>query len=568
MLDTLLLTLLVIVWAFEFFFFFLPLGNERSMVRRLPLITFGILAANTLIYFISLPITVQQDRNRERAFKQLKLFLEDNRDLLLDEKIRDELKTYGLFPKEIAKVEEQMKKRAEEEYKGWLTSATATQLKKELRPLIDEYATADEAHLYNQYGLERDGRWKVYQLVTYSFLHANSRIFGLIFPLHLFFNLITLFAVGFSIEDLWGRDLFLLFYLLGAVVASIPDAVSGTGIIGASGSVSAVMGAFLIRLPRTRIKIAWFSLPLALPMLAFGRKPYGVAKVASYYYLAFFLLNQMLLWWFFNYKMGAGDGVSYRCHLAGFAFGVVFALFMKYTRIEEKYINPKIEAKISFYLMPKIAAALECLDRGESKEAERRLKSLLASYPNNLEILMAMIQLYERMKEYPNLNQAYASLISHHLEKGDKEAALYAYDNLLLAFPDDKVEPHLPAPVWLAICEYLEEVGMEHEAAVEYERFVNCSLDDPLTPQACAQGGEAALASEDYHLAKRLFEKISDERFKDGYAARARLGLEKCNWNLNRGTTGMLQASRLNTGMLNTGALPKSTKPLPFSSDT
>ena len=49
MLDTLLLTTLVIVWAFEFFFFFLPLGNERSMVRRLPLVTFGILAANTLV---------------------------------------------------------------------------------------------------------------------------------------------------------------------------------------------------------------------------------------------------------------------------------------------------------------------------------------------------------------------------------------------------------------------------------------------------------------------------------------------------------------------------------------
>src|SRR5205085_10282017 len=111
--------------------------------------------------------------------------------------------------------------------------------------------------------------------------------------LHLFFNLITLFAVGFSVEDLWGRDLFLLFYLTAAVVASIPDAISGTGLIGASGAVSAIMGAFLVRLPSTKIKLGWVSIPLALPMMAFGKKPFGVAKVASYYYLAFFFLNQL-----------------------------------------------------------------------------------------------------------------------------------------------------------------------------------------------------------------------------------------------------------------------------------
>ena len=521
MLDTLLLTTLVIVWAFEFFFFFLPLGNERSLVRRLPLVTFGILAANTLIYFISLPITVQQDRDRDRAYKQIKLYVEDNRDILVDEKVRDELKSLGLFAKEIARVEDQLKKRSEGEYRSWLLSATATQMKRDLKPLLDDYATADQAHLYNRYGLERDGNWKVYQLVTYSFLHANSRVFGLIFPLHLFFNLITLFAVGFSVEDLWGRNIFLLFYLLSAVAASIPDAVSGTGIIGASGSVSAVMGAFLVRLPRTRIKIGWFSLPLALPMLAFGKKPYGVTKVASYYYLAFFFLNQLLLWWFFNYKMGSGDGVSYRCHLAGFGFGAAFALVMKVARIEERYINPRIEAKISFYLMPKIANALEHLDRGEMEESEKKLKSLLSSYPSNVEILMALVQVYERAKNYAGVNESYAALIHQHLEKGDKEAALYAYDNLLLAFPDDRVEPRLPSIDWLAICEYLEEVEMPHEAAVEYERLVNCSLDDLLASRACAQGGEAAMASEDYELAKRLFEKISDDRCLDSYSARA-----------------------------------------------
>ena len=94
---------------------------------------------------------------------------------------------------------------------SFASAADAVDFTREIKPLLEDYDAADEAHLYNKYGLVRDGKWKMYQLITYSFIHANSRIFGLIFPLHLFFNLITLFAVGFSVEDLWGRDLFLLF---------------------------------------------------------------------------------------------------------------------------------------------------------------------------------------------------------------------------------------------------------------------------------------------------------------------------------------------------------------------
>src|SRR5687767_4236325 len=109
MLDTLLFTLLIIVWAFELVFFFVPLGNERSTVRRLPLITFSILAANTIIYFVGLPVTVQQDREREKASKQIRLFVEDNREILTDESVRARLKEAGLLRKEIDSIEKKLK---------------------------------------------------------------------------------------------------------------------------------------------------------------------------------------------------------------------------------------------------------------------------------------------------------------------------------------------------------------------------------------------------------------------------------------------------------------------------
>ncbi|GEM_PF-1323412 len=537
MLDTILFSLLVIVWLFELLFFFVPMGNEKSLVRRLPLITFAILIVNTAIYFFSLPLTIQQDHERDKAAKRIKLFIEDNRDILADEQVRERVRETGFFRKEIESIEREIEKRPEKEaeYRQWLRSATATQLRHDITPLLNEFDNVDEAHIYNQYGVVRDGKWKVYQLLTYSFIHANSRIFGLIFPLHLFFNLLTLFAVAFTIEDLWGRGLFLGFYLLSAIVASLPDAVNGTGIIGASGAVSAVMGAFLVRLPHTRIKLGWASIPLALPMLAFGKKPYGVTLVKSYYYLAFFFLNQLLLWWFFTYKVGGGDGVSYRCHIAGFIFGVLFAFGLKLSGLEEKVIHPKIEKKIAFHISPKIAAAIELLDKGDIKEAEKRLQTLLETHPHNPEVMMALAQVYERTFNFRKLNEIYSALIRQHLDKDDKEAALYAFDNLLLSFPDDRIEPRIPPDDWMTLCLFLEDVDMRHEAAVEYLRFANCCPDDVLVPRACAQGGEAALATNDMLLAMMLFSKI-DLQGQSSFSARARLGLVQCQSRLKRDT--------------------------------
>jgi membrane associated rhomboid family serine protease len=567
MLDTILFSLLVIVWLFELFFFFVPLGNEKSVVRRLPLITFAILIANTAVYFISLPLTIEQDHEREKAARRIKLFIEDNREILADEQVRERVRETGYFRKEIDSIEREIEKRPEkeEEYRQWLRGATATQLRQEIAPLLDEFDNVDEAHLYNRFGVVRDGKWKVYQLLTYSFIHANSRMFGLIFPLHLFFNLITLFAVAFTIEDLWGRDLFLAFYLLSAIVASIPDAIGGTGIIGASGAVSAVMGAFLVRLPHTRIKLGWVSVPFALPMLAFGRKPYGVTLVKSYYYLAFFFLNQLLLWWFFTYKVGGGDGVSYRCHIAGFLFGALFAFVLKLTHLEEKVFNPKIEKKIAFHISPKIAAAIELLDKGEIKEAEKRLQALLASHPENPEIMMALAQVYERIFNFHKLNEVYTKLIRQHLQYDDKEAALYAYDNLLLAFPDNRIEPQIPPDDWITLCQYLEDVDMRHEAAVEYLRFATRCPDDPLVARACAQGGEASLATNDIMLAIMLFNKI-DLRGQSSFSARARLGLEQCQSRLNRDTGTLARpTTKLTTDVTTVEAETEERKAFTFS---
>ncbi|HJZ69380.1 MAG TPA: rhomboid family intramembrane serine protease, partial [Blastocatellia bacterium] len=368
-------------------------------------------------------------------------------------------------------------------------------------------------------GLALNGNWKPHQLITAAFLHV-----GLI---HLLSNLLFFFAVAFSLEDLWGRGIFLGFYLLGAAVSCLPDIVHPGVVpsVGASGAISAVAGAFLLRLPKTKIKL--LCLHFWWIRLLFGKKPI-VVMVPGYIYLGSYYIAQIVLW-YLDKKAGYVGRVGYSVHIAGCLFGLSFAGLMKLARIEENYIHPKIEAKISFSAAPAVTQALEAMDRGDTLLAERKLRAHLAKQPDDTNALLAAIQVYERTSNFDQLNAMYGRLIRHHLARDDKEAALYAYDSLLTAFPDDNVAPRIAARDWIVVCDYLRESEMNREAAVEYERLVNACGDDPLALRAAIYGGEAALAANDVDRALRLFQKAGAMNAPEQLGVRARAGIEKCN---------------------------------------
>jgi tetratricopeptide (TPR) repeat protein len=266
--------------------------------------------------------------------------------------------------------------------------------------------------------------------------------------------------------------------------------------------------------------------------MLFGRKCYGVAHIPGYVFLAFYFINQLLLWWFFNYKLGISTGVSYKCHIAGFAFGMGVALLLKAAKTEENYIHPKIEAKVSFSATPAVTESLELCDRGAVDQAESKLKAHLARNPEDVSALMALIQVYQKTMNYDGMNSAYSGLIRYYLARRDKEAALYAYDNLLSSFPDDQIDIRLPIRDWLSVCEYLRELDMDPEASVEYERLVSVYPDDHLTLRACVQGGESALSAKLYDRSLRLFEKARSMNPPGHILARIEKGIENCRPNV------------------------------------
>ena len=154
----------------------------------------------------------------------------------------------------------------------------------------------------------RDGR--VLRLFTALFLHADWA--------HLLGNLVFLLIFGLSAERAMGPWRLLALFLLGGAAANLAAAIMiGTPdrlIIGASGAVSALIGAYLALFPGAKLGLV---VPLGL-FLQF-------VKVPAALLIGVWALLQLV----FTFTGPAFGAVAWSAHLAGFAFGGAFALIAK-----------------------------------------------------------------------------------------------------------------------------------------------------------------------------------------------------------------------------------------------
>ena len=157
---------------------------------------------------------------------------------------------------------------------------------------------------------EEDDSGLSYRLITSAFVHDGW--------LHLIGNMLFLWLVGAALEDRWGRWRFALFYALGAIAATYAFKLTYSGdqttLVGASGAVSASMGAFLVYFYRTEITLWYFIMYRT-----------GTFRLAAYVALPIWLADQFLM---ASLDRGIGvQSVAYAAHIGGFAFGFAAAIF-------------------------------------------------------------------------------------------------------------------------------------------------------------------------------------------------------------------------------------------------
>ncbi|MFJ4831038.1 rhomboid family intramembrane serine protease [Streptomyces sp. NPDC088747] len=151
--------------------------------------------------------------------------------------------------------------------------------------------------------------------------------------LHLLGNMLFFYVFGVMTEERMGHVEFALFYLgcgcLALVGYAVANAESEQTLVGASGAISAVLGAFLYLFPKARVTSLFpflFFLPLRFP--AWLVLPFWVA-----------------LQWLAASRVSAGPGVAYLAHLVGFSLGFAYAWvrFGRTTTVKAPAVAPEGE---------------------------------------------------------------------------------------------------------------------------------------------------------------------------------------------------------------------------------
>jgi len=151
-------------------------------------------------------------------------------------------------------------------------------------------------------------------LLSYQFLHGGFW--------HLVSNMWFLYIFGDNVEDRMGHTRYFMFYLLSGVSGGLLQILLGqtatSPMIGASGAVAGILGAYLILFPRARV--VTFVPIFFLPWLV---------KIPAVIYLGLYFISQ-----FSNaltgLSMAAGGGIAYWAHVGGFLAG--FALVRRFSR--------------------------------------------------------------------------------------------------------------------------------------------------------------------------------------------------------------------------------------------
>ena len=128
---------------------------------------------------------------------------------------------------------------------------------------------------------------------------------------HLAANMWSLFLFGNNVEDAYGRFGYLLLYLISGVVATVGFVVlnpqTTVPLVGASGAIAGVMGAYLVLFPRARVVSVFpllFFIPFTIPAVWF-----------------------LLFWFAGQFAFTAADtGIAWEAHVTGFLFGMLVTL--------------------------------------------------------------------------------------------------------------------------------------------------------------------------------------------------------------------------------------------------
>jgi len=276
----------------------------------------------------------------------------------------------------------------------------------------------------------------LWQFITYAFLHGSL--------MHILGNMFFLYIFGNNVNDRLGNIGYLCFYLAGGIFSAVGHilaaSLSGTGVatpvLGASGAVAAVTGAYMVLFPQTLITIVYWFIFI------------GTMEIPAFYLIVFKMI------FIDNIIVRSAQHVAYDAHLAGYAFGILSILALLATKlipphhfdlwaiIRRKYLHHQYSSMVN---------------ESTSSFGGRVSKKIRVKEVKN-----------PRQKQKEEKIALLRSDIQARINQSNLSAACDLYLDL------QKIDPQTPLPrqTQLDIANQLMTIGNWHEAAGAYEKFL------------------------------------------------------------------------------------------------
>jgi len=343
----------------------IPIGHDQATVRRMPWVTFGIIGLCVIAFVYTLIAPGDEQAVVEAEVRAVAYFI-DHSYLEMD----PQLKGFRYYS---------MRQSLEDDSTPQPKAGQLRAEQETLDGLTEQYFGARNRLPFWRWGLV-PADMKAVNLITHTFIHVGF--------LHLFGNLFIFYLVAPAVEDAWGRPLFAVFYLLSGVAAALvfvaryPNLMEP--LIGASGAVAGVMGAFAVRYWNSRITFFYFVWMIRIYQGTFSAPAWIMLGLWAVGELAF----AMGIWAFFSVA-DLGD-VGFLAHVGGFVFGVGFAFLVDSLRIEQRFIEPIHDRVEIVHDSAAVETLVEFARQGRVEEALRGFETLLAERPNDAEAAAAM----------------------------------------------------------------------------------------------------------------------------------------------------------------------------------
>jgi membrane associated rhomboid family serine protease len=426
-----------------------PIKHENMAARRWPVITFSLILLNVLIFLCTHRAMDRQDDALWPVELHLLVLSARHPELTISPKAKQVVAYFQASdPTDWAEMQSPNFKAIDDWDAQMRDVDNQDELQQEMDSLETEYTKLTASSIEERYAFVPAHPRPIAYLSS-IFLHGGW--------MHLIGNMWFLWLAGFVLEDAWGRPLYLIFYLAAGVVSTQLDAWANPGSIvpslGASGAIAALMGAFLVRFPKLKIRLMW--------LFDFGLSGFCPLWVRAYWLLPLWFGMEI----YYGKITGESDGIGHWAHVGGFAFGALAALALSYTGLEHK-ANKAIEEKVSWTADPEINQAGDLVERGNFDQATVILKNYLSAKPSSLGAWSLLRIIHWRNNEILECREATRKVCELNLQAGMYEAAWQDYEEFL-----NLGEGTMAPAAWLELCRLAEERNDYKRALSEYQKL-------------------------------------------------------------------------------------------------